>query len=188
MAGSARKRKQWKQIEEQASGLLASIDKVDEWIAPVWGVDGERDFLGKRAKTVECLEGLAATARGNHRDYERHGKNFSRRKNPDRESLYADVLRIWTDIAGGSLSLSNDEKKGLRGPLVRFFMAAVREIVHPDASPRVVTVKDIVKREKKRREKPTSIGVSHSTARKAPGADAPVAKARRQGRQSAPAA
>jgi hypothetical protein len=72
-------------------------------------------------------------------------------KNPDREFLYAGVLRGWTDHLGGKLQYSTSKKCPAYGPLVRFFVACVKPILGDDTP--TSGIADIVDRERKERDR-----------------------------------
>jgi len=163
MAGSAARRQQWADISERAGELLRLLDKIDHWDAPIWGSDGERDNShGERAQAAGMLEEFVRHASTQVDDYKKHAERFSGKKDPDRERLYVEVLRVWTDYLGGELGVSSSRDGRYRGPLVRFFDAALLPILGAKR-PKPRTIRGIVDREKSRRGGDRTIAPSSST-------------------------
>jgi hypothetical protein len=76
---------------------------------------------------------------------------FRGQKNPYREHLYHDVLRVWTRRLKGRLENYWVTKGEPRGPLVEFFVACVRPVLR-DETPRRGGIVDVIERERKREQ------------------------------------
>lgn len=144
MARSANKRSQWLEIDKHTRELIAAIDAVDDWDAPVWGEDGEYDPRGDRAKIVAGLRALSNHARENALTYDGHSQQNAGKKNPAREQLYSRLLHVWTDILRKDLTFSPT------GPVVRFFDSVLEPLLGDD-KPRASTIGDVIEREERRR-------------------------------------
>ncbi len=148
MLNAASKRNQWSDIHRQGEKLLQSINAIGDWLPPVWGDDGQPDFLGHRAQLVERLSLLLAHAQENVWTYDSQAKRHAGQQDPDRDRLFSCVLKVWTDDLGAELKVSNSSGK-TTGPLIRFFDAAVSPILGRE-TPKPNSVRDIVKRERDR--------------------------------------
>ena len=148
MVGSLSKRNKWRDVAVKTDALLQSVNALGEWIAPVWGSDGEIDHPD-RSELVAVLDKLERHARMNIEDYVSHVREFSNKRTPDREQLYSDVLEVWTELLSGELAISRS-KKGLQGPLWSFFVAVLKPVLGREM-PKSETFRDILKRQKNRR-------------------------------------
>lgn len=165
MAGSKLKRDQWAAIGSKAIGLLNAVREVDDWIAPIGLCETDSDGYGGRAEAVSAIENLIEQAKLNVEEYGSRVSDFSGQQNPDRGRLYSEVLHVWDFyIRGDSEDKNGNPRRGLRlskdkngntsGPLVRFMTDALTPIMGDD-TPRPNAIKDIVKRERAAREKPS---------------------------------
>ncbi|WP_316205297.1 hypothetical protein [Bradyrhizobium sp. SZCCHNS3004] len=151
MSKAALQREHWKNIARTAQELSSLLDETDCWLPPIWwSPDRSQDDHTALAAARRAVEDIVIHARGNADDFDAHSKTSGGRKNPVREKLYSQVLGVWTDLLGGELKVSKDPISAARGPLWRFFQAAVTPIMG-DRAPKATSFADIVQRERERR-------------------------------------
>ena len=148
---AAQQRARWKKIARKAEELRVLLDEADCWLPPIWwSPDRSQDDHKALAAAKQAVEGIAVHARGNEGDFDAHSRANGGTRNPAREELYSEVLRVWTDVLGRELRVSKDPNDVARGPLWRFFQAAVEPIMG-ESCPKATSFPDIVKRERERR-------------------------------------
>ncbi|WP_319798814.1 hypothetical protein [Nitrobacter sp.] len=143
MKNAAQQRDQWQAARKKAESLSDDIRKLGLW--DTWDIDGEFDPDGERATLLETLGSFVKHATCNELEFDKHAKDFCGQRDPRREDLYQEVLRVWVDDLGNSLTWS------LTGPLVGFFRAAVTPFLEED-TPTSKAIRSIVNREKARRK------------------------------------
>lgn len=153
MSDSRLRRDQWVAIERKATGLLAAVSAVDDWVAPLGLCETDSDGYGGRAEAVSALENLMEQAKLNVEAYGRRAAEFSGQQNPDRERLYGEVLHVWDHYIRRDLAVSRENGNHASGPLVRFLRAVLLPIMG-DETPKPNTIPGIVEREKAARKKP----------------------------------
>jgi hypothetical protein len=140
----AAERRRWKHIGDLANKLAIEL-RVLRGLKPT--SDDDPDWL---------TEALIALQRVMHRvgdvsAFHDTRRAFRGRKNPYREFLYHDVLRVWARRLKGRLENYWVSEQGEpRGPLVEFFIACVEPVLGAE-TPRAGIV-DIIERERKRHQ------------------------------------
>ncbi|TQF28871.1 hypothetical protein [Bradyrhizobium sp. UNPA324] len=151
MTKAAEQRDHWNKVDQTARELHRLLMATDHGLPPVWwSPDPTHDDPAWLATARRFADETAAHARGNAVDFDAHSKANGGTRNPSREAYYGQVLAVWTDLLGGELKISKNASDIVRGPLWRFFDAAVSPVLGTSA-PRPGAVADIVKREKLRR-------------------------------------
>lgn len=101
-------------------------------------------------KFIEIMDGMAMV-RDRHTHEERRRMINPRPQDIAKLTYYDAVFAVWT-AAGGQLRTSRHPLTGaVTGPLVRFFLAAVRPVMGQD-TPREATIKGIVAKARERAE------------------------------------
>ncbi|MGY3233353.1 hypothetical protein ACVMAJ_000243 [Bradyrhizobium sp. USDA 4448] len=150
MTRAADQRKHWEKIEQTARDLHRLLTATDHWLPPTWWSPNFHDDLDALPAAKLAVQNIADHARSNALDFDTHSKANGGTRNPSREAYYGEVLAVWTDQLGGELKISKDAADIVRGPLWRFFDAAVSPVLGTSA-PKPGAFADIVKREKQRR-------------------------------------
>jgi len=137
-------RRRWNYIGDLTERLITRLRMLRDLKPPS---DDDPDWL---------TEALIALQRVMHRvgdvsAFHDTWRAFRGRKNPYREFLYHDVLRVWTRRLKGRLENYWVSKQGEpRGPLVEFFIACIEPVLGAK-TPRAGIV-DIIERERKQQQ------------------------------------
>jgi hypothetical protein len=137
-------RRRWNYIGDLTERLITGLRMLRDLTPPS---HDDPDWL---------TEALIALQRVMHRvgevsEFHDTWRAFRGRKNPYREFLYRDVLRVWTRRLKRRLENYWVSEQGeLRGPLVKFFIACIEPVLGAK-TPRAGIV-DIIERERKRQQ------------------------------------
>jgi len=137
-------RRRWNRIGGLIESLITELRMLRDLKPPA---DDDPEWL---------TEALIALQRAMHRvrdvsAFHDTWRAFRGRKNPYREFLYHDVLRVWTRRLKGRLENYWVSKQGEpRGPLVEFFIACIEPVLGAK-TPRAGIV-DIIERERKQQQ------------------------------------
>ena len=138
-------RQRWNRIGDLTNNLASELRMLRELKPPS---DPDPPWLPQALAALRRVNNRVEDVTAWHNTW----MAFSGTKNPYREHLYHDVLRVWTRRLKGRLENYWIVRGEPRGPMVEFFVACVRPVLG-DKTPRRGGIIDIIERERERQQR-----------------------------------
>jgi len=155
MRPAGRNAQAWEKVARSAAKLASDITALETKTLPTGFGNVDPEEVARDDAhfddLIERLRELEARARANEARYRKHALHFSGRKDPTRQTLFEQLLSVWTDKLGRDLKYSRPGGGPPGGPLLRFLAATLQPVLG-DQLPKLEGLASIIDREAERRQ------------------------------------